>query len=343
MIKKRGSTYWLDFRIGKKRFRRSLKTDEHGLALERAREIKQKLLQAQARSDITFADFAAQYLEWAWTNKPASTRREEQRIGRLKNLFQSLNILYLADITPWHIEQIKAKLKTDGRSPTTINHYLQLLRGMLYRATDWGLYAGPNPLRKVKFLRGPAARRLLTDVEVGMLLDTAKAMSVHPWSPVQRIFYDLMVLAINAGLRRAEALNLRWHDVTPDGLHIIGKGGKARTVPLNRTAAALIDRQPRRSEYVFHVPNRDKETVFRRTTSQISKQTGIHFHYHLLRHYFASRLLARGVDIVTVGEILGHSKIATTLVYSHTDPARKQHAVDVLMDTGQEKFSDQKC
>jgi site-specific recombinase XerD len=55
-----------------------------------------------------------------------------------------------------------------------------------------------------------------------------------------------------------------------------------------------------------------------------------HFHLHLLRHAFASKLLASGVDVVTISDILGHGASMTTLLYSHSSPAQKRKAVDTL-------------
>jgi site-specific recombinase XerD len=58
--------------------------------------------------------------------------------------------------------------------------------------------------------------------------------------------------------------------------------------------------------------------------------TGIGFHFHLLRHYFTTSLLEKGVDFVTIGSLLGHSKITTSLIYFHTDLEGKRKAVESL-------------
>jgi integrase len=71
-------------------------------------------------------------------------------------------------------------------------------------------------------------------------------------------------------------------------------------------------------------------TGLRRTIGQIRKATGIDFHFHLLRHFFTTALLEKGVDFVTIGSLLGHSKITTSLIYSHTDRERKKRALELL-------------
>lgn len=68
----------------------------------------------------------------------------------------------------------------------------------------------------------------------------------------------------------------------------------------------------------------------RRTFNQIKKRTGIDFYLHLLRHYFATSLIERGVDLITIAAILGHSKLTTSLIYSHTDREKMIRALNIL-------------
>jgi len=66
MIKKHGPHYWLDIRVNGRRIRRSLKTGERALAIERARDISREIQKEYARKDIRISEFSAKYLEWAW-------------------------------------------------------------------------------------------------------------------------------------------------------------------------------------------------------------------------------------------------------------------------------------
>lgn len=71
------------------------------------------------------------------------------------------------------------------------------------------------------------------------------------------------------------------------------------------------------------------------TVNQVRKKGGVDFHFHLLRHHFATSLIEKGVDFITISEILGHSKMTTSLIYSHTDKGRKKRAVDFInLDQG---------
>jgi len=315
LITRRGRYFHLDLRIDGKRVRRSLKTTERTLAIIKAKELQDKL-SVGSSGDIRFDEFSTKYLEWAWSSKPASANGEELRLERIKAFLLSHNVVHLSDITPYHVEQLKADLQVKGRSPATINRYLQILRGMFYRAIDWEMYHKPNPLKKVRFYREEPCRRLLTQDEVKRILEAAEAMAAKPRSPLQRVFPDMICLAVNTGLRKSEILNLRWADVRGDTITVKGKGEKTRTVPLNDEARRVIERQPRRTSRIFGDIGSDYTSVFRRTVEAIRKRSGVDWHFHLLRHRFASTLLEFGVDIITVSELLGHSKAMTSLIYT---------------------------
>jgi len=68
----------------------------------------------------------------------------------------------------------------------------------------------------------------------------------------------------------------------------------------------------------------------RRTVARIQKLKGIKWHFHLLRQYFASVLVERGTDFITVVEILCHSKTMVSLGYAHMSKERKAKTLDLL-------------
>jgi integrase len=340
LIKKHGSLYWLDIRVDGKRVRRSLKTGEHGLALERAREIEREL-RIPKTPGVDIKAFSLQYLNWAWETKPASADQESRRM-KILEFFDAHDIRTLSDITPYQLEQLRAWLKTRKvkvgdkevdrpRGQATLNRYMQLLRGMYYKAIDWEIYKGPNPVKKVKFFREDRVIKPLSHDEAREILEACRQIGARKSaSSLQKAFADLVEFALNTGMRKSEILNLQWKDVKNWEATIKGKGNRTRTVPLNAAARAIVERQQKRTPYVFPVENREQQDLFRRTVAQVVKKTGIPFHFHLCRHYFATTLLERGVDIVTISSILGHSKMMTSLLYSHTDRAKKAKAVELL-------------
>ena len=141
----------------------------------------------------------------------------------------------------------------------------------------------------------------------------------------------LVELVYSAGLRSAEAVGLDLADVDFDReqLHVRGKGGKERIVPLGEEAGLLLarylrDARPelvRGAENAVFVSARGK----RLDTSTLRR---IFAHPHRLRHAFATHLLEGGADLRTIQELLGHSSLSTTQVYSHVDGRRLRKVYD---------------
>jgi integrase len=241
-----------------------------------------------------------------------------------------IGVLNMSDLTPYHVDQFKVHLSGSGVSTATINKYCQVIRAFYYKAIEWGRFTGPNPAAKTRMFREDHDLRPLSDEDFEKVLKSARAISAKPASDIQKIFYDLVVLCANTGIRRSEALTLKWRNVDTDSLMIRGKGNKTRLVPLNKDAREAILRQPRTSEYVFEAQSRAQSHALTRTYARVSLVLGRPFRLHDIRHRFATALLERGADLKTVAEILGHSASQTTLLYLHSTPDKKRRAVDLL-------------
>jgi len=141
----------------------------------------------------------------------------------------------------------------------------------------------------------------------------------------------LVELVYSAGLRSAEAvaLNLADADFEQELLHVRGKGGKERVVPLGEEAAHwlaryLRDARPqlaRGAENALFLSARGR----RLDTSTLRRTFA---HPHRLRHAFATHLLEGGADLRTIQELLGHSSLSTTQMYSHVDGKRLRRVYD---------------
>jgi site-specific recombinase XerD len=141
----------------------------------------------------------------------------------------------------------------------------------------------------------------------------------------------LVELVYSAGLRSAEAVGLDLQDVDfeQELVHVRGKGGKERTVPLGEEAAYRLSLYLRegRPELVRVAEN----AVFvsargrRLDTSTLRRLTP---NPHKLRHAFATHLLEGGADLRVIQELLGHSSLSTTQIYSHVDGRRLRRVYD---------------
>jgi site-specific recombinase XerD len=142
----------------------------------------------------------------------------------------------------------------------------------------------------------------------------------------------LVELVYSAGLRAAEAVGLDLGDVDfeQETVHVrLGKGGKDRVVPLGEEAAALVARYLREArpelargaENALFLSARGR----RLDTSTLRRLVP---HPHRLRHAFATHLLEGGADLRTIQELLGHSSLSTTQMYSHVDAKRLRRVYD---------------
>jgi site-specific recombinase XerD len=143
--------------------------------------------------------------------------------------------------------------------------------------------------------------------------------------------HALLELMYSAGLRSREAVDLDLGDVDFEQEHvrIRGKGGKERVVPLGEEAAHSLARYlhearrqlARGAENALFISARGR----RLDTSTVRR---LFAHPHRLRHAFATHLLEGGADLRTIQELLGHSSLSTTQVYSHVDGKRLRRVYD---------------
>lgn len=141
----------------------------------------------------------------------------------------------------------------------------------------------------------------------------------------------ILELLYSTGLRISEALNLTFHDISFSSctIRVVGKGSKERIVPVCDSALIflqdyfeirkLIDKK--NSDYLFLNPsgNQLSRVGFFKNLQKILKEKGIKKQVtpHTLRHSFASHMIEYGADLRVVQELLGHSDISTTKIYTH--------------------------
>ena len=141
----------------------------------------------------------------------------------------------------------------------------------------------------------------------------------------------LVELVYSAGLRSAEAaaLDLADVDFEQEAVHVRGKGGKERVVPLgeeaaHRLALYLRDGRPQ----LAHGAQNALFLSARGHRLDTSTLRRLVPHPHRLRHAFATHLLEGGADLRVIQELLGHSSLSTTQVYSHVDGRRLRRVYD---------------
>jgi len=145
----------------------------------------------------------------------------------------------------------------------------------------------------------------------------------------------IVLLALNTGLRRGEIFHLRWGDINLNTkwLTVAGKTSKnnqTRQIPLNIEAMHVLECWRQQCGTVAGIADKPPTTI---TTvwRSVSARAGLEdFHFHDLRHHFASRLVQSGVDLNSVRELLGHAEITMALRYAHLAPGGLALAVEKI-------------
>lgn len=142
----------------------------------------------------------------------------------------------------------------------------------------------------------------------------------------------LLMLMFASGLRASEVVNLTFNQVDFDSriMKVSGKGNKDRLVPFTNSAKESMlnyinglrkDLLKEDTKYIFLNFQGNKMTVrgLEYILDEIEAKTGLYgkIHPHMLRHSFATKMLNRGADLRTIQELLGHSSIETTSIYTH--------------------------
>jgi len=196
---------------------------------------------------------------------------------------------------------------------------------MFNKAIEWG-NAKENPIKKIKLFKENNERvRFLEKEEIGRLLEVC-----------DHYLKQIVITALNTGMRKGELFNLKWSDVDfRNNLIFVNKtkNKERRIIPMNTALRkTLINmREHSTSESVF--PNKGIRNRFEKALRcAIIKN----FRFHDLRHTFASHLIMSGIDLMTVRELLGHKSIKMTMRYAHLSQDHKTRAMEIFgqaMDT----------
>jgi len=172
--------------------------------------------------------------------------------------------------------------------------------------------------------------RRLPDAPKAAEIDVLLALT-EGHSPLAFRNRALLELLYSGGLRTAEAvgLNLADLDFEREAIHVRGKGGKERVVPLGEEAAHHVARYLRNAR-PFLAQGADAALFLSARGRRLDTSTVRRLvrNPHRLRHAFATHLLEGGADLRTIQELLGHASLSTTQIYSHVDAKRLRRVYD---------------
>lgn len=279
-------------------------------------------LPSQRGKNTAFFWMCGEYLEKHSKVNKRSWRDDEIIINKLKAHFGNVP---LVNIQPQAIEGYKASRKSFVKE-ATINRELAVLKTIFAKAVEWG-YAHGNPVKGVKLFKEETKPiRLLTPEERQKLL-TESPEFLRP----------IMLVALKTGMRLGEIISLKWKnvDLAHETLSLTHtKAKKLRQIPVHPEVKEVLAGLPRASEYVFCGASGQKLGIngkLRKAFDALKNKVGLpDLTFHALRHNFASELIAKGADVRTVQEYMGHSSLRMLQRYAHVNKGIWRSTIQLL-------------
>ena len=305
-------------------------------------------------SDVIIDPLVARYLEHVRVERRLAARTVtlyELDLIKLAEYAKSASVELLSVQTS-HIRRWVAQMHSGGRGGRGIALILSGWRGFYVWLGREGLIAS-NPVQDVKAPKAAKPLPKALSVDDTVQLANFQNDAQDPWLEARDA--ALVELLYGSGLRVAELVGLDavttaasrgWVDMQAAEVHVLGKGGKRRAVPVGTKAilalevwnsirvGVFIDYEATNNIVKSTVRSTDKNALFlgrngtRLTAASVwqrlkrrSLQAGlaVPVHPHMLRHSFASHVLQSSGDLRAVQELLGHSQIATTQIYTRLD------------------------
>jgi len=309
--RKDSSVWWVKLHHSGKIVQRSTGTADKVKAQEYHDRLKASLWEQErlgAKPRYSWQQAAGRWLEET-THKAT----HEQDIAKLKWLHPILGELMLDEITLDVIARIKAaRLKEIGKSSSTTNRFLALVRAILKRAVDEWDWLGKAP--KVKLFKASEGRvRFITPEQVQALL---RELPAHQ--------QDMVLFALQTGLRQSNVVKLEWLQVNLEQGHMWvnaaqSKNRKPIAVPLNREALAVLHRQlGKHPVRVFTFAGKPITNANTLAWRKALKRAGIEdFRWHDLRHTWASWHRMQGTPTHELQQLGGWKTGAMVERYAH--------------------------
>jgi len=265
------------------------------------------------RRDVT------QYLDYL------STRDMDSVSASAKDVHRFMEYLATRDIAA----------RTQARKLSVVRQFHRFLMSEGLREDDPSLPVDSPRLER-------SLPKVLTVNEVDLLLKAAK--EIDNWRGLR--FVALLELLYATGLRVSELVSLRLESLSRDQklIRVRGKGNKERIVPIGDRAreaivkwklkrVEMLDKTGKKSSWLFpshsRVGHLTRNSFFKQL-GDVAVAAGLELRSvspHVLRHAFATHLLANGADLRSVQKMLGHADIATTQIYTHVLNERRKSLV----------------
>lgn len=289
-------------------------------------------------------DAVAKWQSWLRFEKRASERTVESYHFDLRNLFQFLNQhrgrqINLAMLSTLSLTDFRSWLAQNAAEDRVASSRARAVAGVrnFFRWLDRSGQLHNNAIELLKLPK--TARRLprpVTEIQAQDIVTLSKNVPDENWVGLRD--EALLTLLYGAGLRISEALDLKKSDFhQTDRLVVTGKGNKQRNVPLLPIVREAVEKylavcpfamKPENAIFIGVRGEKLNPAVAQRHLRQLRRQLNLPDSVtpHALRHSFATHLLASGADLRSLQELLGHSSLSTTQLYTQVDAQQLQKA-----------------
>lgn len=319
----RGTTWWVYFRHGNQDVRQSTGTKDKKAAQEYHDRLKAELWRTEALGERPPVRWEEAWTDW-WNSHAQFKKSASDDHDKLRWLTQRLAGKALKDITPEVVELLRKEKLADGVSRATVNRYLAVLSSVLRHAHAKGWTLGAPKI--IKFAEPKIRIRWITKDEAKILLQ-----ELPPHLRAMARF------SLATGLRRANVTGLKWTDVDLKRkvAWVHGdesKSGRAIGVPLNDSAVSVLEGQVGiHPIYVFTYKGKPVESTGKAAWFKACTRAGLtDFHWHDLRHTWASWHVQAGTSLSVLQELGGWASLAMVMKYAHLAPDHLAQAAKVV-------------
>lgn len=250
----------------------------------------------------------------------------QRDLDKFMTYLKANSITHWQNVAPQHVRYFIADIHEKGLSGKSIQRVLSSIRSFYAYLNSEGK-TDQNPANGI---RAPKSARKLPKVYDA---DTAcQLLDQAPNDDLEVRDLAMLELTYSSGTRLAEltSINLPDIDFSQGIITVTGKGNKTRAIPIGRKAIDAINQWLKirnlwikDSEAALFVSQQGKRLTPRSVQMRFKRYAethiGQHLHPHMLRHSFASHILESSGDLRAVQELLGHSDISTTQIYTHLD------------------------
>jgi integrase len=334
--------WWIRYTDAHRRLRRE-RAPSKSAAIDLYRKRKTEALQGQKlpetlrRGRVSFKEIAADAIE----DIKRRYRRPAPDVMRLRVAAQWFGSREAASLTPGEIDaRLSAAAAQFHWSASTVNHHRTVL-SLAFRIAKRDRRVDINPVRDVPHRRENNNRvRSLTSEEEGRLREV-----IRKSYPLHENEFDF---ALQTGLRQGNQYDLEWNMVNMQArtLHFERtKNEQMLTVPLNEPALNVLRRLRTGSSgegrvFISEETGRPLNNPKHWFPKALRKAKVLNFHWHDLRHSFATRLRQNGVALEDIADLLGHKGLSMSRRYAHADMGRLHEAVSRLSRTSTDTTTD---